>query len=108
MLLAPPLGVVAPVGDHSWILTAVDLGGIGRPSFHHAHIFLLLPSGKVLPLELGLELGELGRLPERSARVLGGLTLFPGLWAGVFLEAGDQLLYICLPSVGFCWPLVHL
>ena len=30
-LLASPLRVVAPIGDHSWILTAVDLSGIGRP-----------------------------------------------------------------------------
>ena len=94
MLLASPLGVVAPIGDHSWILTTVDLRRIGRPRFHHAHIFLLLPGSEVLALELGLDLGELGCLPGPSARVPGGLTLFPGLWAGVFLEAGDQLLNI--------------
>ena len=108
-LLASPLRVVAPIGDHSWILTAVDLGGIGRPRFHHAHIFLLLPSSEVLPLELGLDLGELGCLPGPSARVPGDLSLFPGLRAGIFLEAGDQLLlYIRPSSVGSCWLLIHL
>lgn len=109
LLLASPLRGVAPIGDHSWILTAVDLGGIGCPRIHHAHIFLLLPSSEVLPLELGLDLGELGCLPGPRARVPGALSLFPGLRAGIFLEAGGQLLlYIRPSSVGFCGPLIHL